>query len=301
MAQRGKTTGRDKKGTGRANSAPAVEQPSVPRHGLIGMVHVRALPGTPFSRLALNEIVRIAVDEAVMLEGCGFDGVIVENMHDRPYLHGTHGPETVAAMTRVACAIRERLPKLMMGVQVLSGGNKEALAIALAADAQFIRCENFVFAHVADEGLLTKAEAGELLRYRRHIGAAHIQVWCDIKKKHASHAITADLTIGDAAEGARFFGADAVIVTGTATGKPTDPRDIDRVKRATPGQRVYVGSGVSADNLTEFLAKGDGVIVGSELKRGGVWSNDLDEQRCRRMAQAVKVWRDSSAKGQEAR
>lgn len=264
---------------------------SVPRHALIGMVHVRALPGTPSARFHVNEIVRIAVDEAALLAECGFDGVIVENMHDRPYVHGAHGPETIAAMTRVACAIRERLPRLVMGVQVLSGGNKEALAIALAAQAQFVRCENFVFAHVADEGLLTRAEAGELLRYRKMIGAEDVQVWCDIKKKHASHAVTNDLSIGDVAEGAQFFGADAVIVTGSATGKPADPRDIDRVKRATPQQRIYIGSGVTAESVGAMLARCDGVIVGSELKRGGVWSNELDEKRCRRMADAVKLWR----------
>lgn len=271
--------------------------PAIPPHALIGMVHVRALPGTPYSHLALNKIEQIAVHEAMVLAGCGFDAIIIENMHDRPYVQGGHGPETTAAMTRIACTIRQRLPQLAMGVQVLSGGNKEALAIALAADAQFIRCENFVFAHVADEGLLTKAEAGELLRYRRHIGADHVQVWCDIKKKHASHAVTADLTIGDVSEGAQFFGADAVIVTGSATGKPADPRDLDRVKRATPTQRAYVGSGVTVQNVTEFLSRSDGVIVGSELKRGGIWSNDLDEHRCKRMADAVKLWRSSATGG----
>lgn len=271
--------------------------PVIPPHALIGMVHVRALPGTPFSKLAVYEIEKIAVHEAIVLADCGFDAIIIENMHDRPYVQGGHGPETTAVMTRIACAIRQRLPRVAMGVQVLSGGNKEALAVAVAADAQFIRCENFVFAHVADEGLLIRAEAGELLRYRRHMDAEHIQVWCDIKKKHASHAVTADLTIGDVAEGARFFGADAAIVTGSATGKPADPRDLDRVKRATPGQRVFVGSGVTAQNVTEFLSRGDGVIVGSELKRGGVWSNDLDEQRCKRIADAVKQWRSSAAGG----
>ncbi|MBU6413247.1 MAG: BtpA/SgcQ family protein [Planctomycetes bacterium] len=271
--------------------------PVIPPHALIGMVHVRALPGTPFARLGLDEIERIAVQEAMVLAGCGFDGIIIENMHDRPYVHGAHGPETTAGLTRIACAIRQRLPRMPMGVQVLSGGNKEALAIALAAGAQFIRCENFVFAHVADEGLLTRAEAGELLRFRKTIGAEHIQVWCDIKKKHASHAVTADISIGDVAEGARFFGADAVIVTGSATGKPADPRDLDRVKRATPEQRVFVGSGVSVDNVAEFLSRGNGVIVGSELKRGGVWSNDLEEKRCQRMADAVKQWRSSAAGG----
>jgi membrane complex biogenesis BtpA family protein len=258
------------------------------------MVHVRALPGTPHANLSIHEIVRIATQEADLLARSGFDAIIIENMHDRPYVHGSHGPQTTAALTRVACEIRQHLPQMPLGIQVLSGGNKEALAIALAADAQFIRCENFVYAHVADEGLLTRAEAGGLLRFRRSIGAEHIEVWCDIKKKHASHAITGDLTIGEIAEGAEFFSADALIVTGSATGQPTDLRDVDRVRKATPGMRTVVGSGVSTQTIAATLERADGVIVGSQLKRGGLWSNPLEESRCRGM---VKAARDGQTKG----
>src|SRR6185436_20680227 len=125
----------------------------------------------------------------------GFDALMIENMHDRPYVQGAHGPETVAIMTRVGLAVREAAPGLPLGVQILSGGNREALAVALAVGGGFIRCENFVFAHVADEGLLERAEAGPLLRYRKSIGAEHIKVLADIRKKHASHAITADVTV----------------------------------------------------------------------------------------------------------
>ena len=40
------------------------------------------------------------------------------------------------------------------------------MSVALAASLQFIRAEGFVFSHVADEGLIAKACAGDLLRYR---------------------------------------------------------------------------------------------------------------------------------------
>src|SRR6185295_17642379 len=110
---------------------------------------------------------------------------------------------------------------LPLGVQVLAGANKEALAVAHAAGCQFIRAEGFVFAHVADEGLMPEADAGSLLRYRRAIGAEHIAVLADIKKKHSSHAITADVDLAETAKAAEFFGAEGVVVTGTATGEPT--------------------------------------------------------------------------------
>lgn len=268
--------------------------PTLPSKAVVGMVHVQALPGTPKERLTIDEIVEQAAAEARMLADAGFDAVIVENMHDRPYVHGTHGPETVAVMTRVTLAVREETERdgepLPLGVQILSGGNREALAVALAVGAQFIRCENFVFAHVADEGLLAQAEAGPLLRYRRQIGADHIRVFTDIKKKHAVHAITADLTIGEAAEAAEFFGSDGIIVSGTATGKPTREEDVLAVARATR-LPVFVGSGATAETIGGLLRHADGVIVGSAIKVDGRWDSPPDLERCRALIDAANAAR----------
>ena len=253
-------------------------------HALIGMVHVEALPASPFSKLRLKGIVAAALDQARRLSDLGFDALIIENMHDRPYVHGNHPPHITACMTAVGCALRSQID-VPLGVQILSGGNHEALAVALACDARFIRCENFVFSHVADEGLLETAEAGDLLRYRRQIGAESVAVFCDIKKKHASHAITADISIGEAAEAAAFFGADGLIVTGSATGKPANPKDIASVANASD-LPVLVGSGVTPQNMKQMLAKASGLIVGSYLKVDGLWSNPLDMARCARIVDA---------------
>jgi len=244
------------------------------------MVHVQALPGTPRHVLPLAEIVLQAVGEARTLADLGFDGLIVENMHDRPYVN-EHGPEATAGMTRIVGAIRQALPKIPLGVQILSSGEREALAVAHACGAQFIRCENFVFAHVADEGLMGEAKAGPLLRYRASIGAASIKVFADVKKKHASHMITSDLSVAECAEAAAFFGADGVIVTGSATGKPTDAADV-RAVRGSTALPVLVGSGVTPPQVRPlFEAGASALIVGSSIKRDGVWSSPIDPDRCR--------------------
>lgn len=60
---------------------------------------------------------------------------------------------------------------------------KPMLRVNLVTGLDFIRAEGFVFSHVADEGLLN-ACAGDLLRYRKNIGAAHVMIFTDIKKKH---------------------------------------------------------------------------------------------------------------------
>jgi membrane complex biogenesis BtpA family protein len=256
------------------------------------MVHVGALPGTPQAKESIDRIVGKAVAEAGVLAAAGFDGVMVENMHDAPYIHGEHGPEIAAVMTRVALAVRAEIPGLLMGVQVLSGGNREAIAVAATSGCSFIRCENFVFSHVADEGLLPRAEAGPLLRYRRSIGAdgsgsgGRVAIVCDLKKKHASHAITADISLADAAEAAEFFGADGLVVTGSATGKPTRVEDVAEVRAATR-LPVFVGSGVTPESVSDLFEHADALIVGSSIKRDGHWSNPVDSARCRRLVAAA--------------
>lgn len=256
----------------------------LPPRALIGMVHLAALPGSPRARLSISAIADRAAAEASLLAKLGYHGLIVENMHDAPYVN-THAPETVAAMTAASIAVRQAAPNLVVGIQVLSYGHKEALAVALASGAHFIRVENFVFAHVADEGLMANACAGELLRYRKHINATHIKVFADIKKKHASHALTADVSITDAAHAAAFFGTDGLIVTGSFTGQPADLDDVRAVKPETR-LPVWVGSGVSTRNVRDTLDAADAAIVGSSIKRAGRWSNPIDPARAKALLAA---------------
>jgi membrane complex biogenesis BtpA family protein len=249
---------------------------------LIGMIHVGATPGSPESRASVEALAEAAVAEARVYRDAGFTALMIENMHDRPYLNGRVPPETVAAMTAIGLEVR-RAVALPLGVQVLAAANREALAVALACGASFVRVEGFVFAHVADEGLI-EASAGGLLRARRAMGADHVRVFADLKKKHASHAITADVGLEETARAAEFALADGVIVTGVSTGRAADPSEVRAVAEAVRIP-VWVGSGVTPENLGDYAAA-DGFIVGSSVKRDGLWSNALDRSRVEAMARA---------------
>ena len=243
---------------------------------VIGVIHVGALPGTPRSSQSVAEIVASAGNEARMYREAGVDGVIIENMHDVPYLRGEVGPEIVAAMTAVAVEVKRECG-LPAGVQILAGANIEAMAVAHAAGLDFIRAEGYAYAHVADEGLI-QSSAARLLRYRKMIGATNVQVWVDVKKKHAAHAITADVSLGETAETVEFMGADCVIVTGSATGKAPAIADVQEA-RSHCRLPVFLGSGITAANVAEFYEDAGGFIVGSAFKVDGLWSNTIDPSR----------------------
>lgn len=245
---------------------------------VIGMIHVGALPGTPAHRDSLDQIVRQARREAALYRSAGVHGLMIENMHDTPYLKGGVGPEITAAMTAVARAVKEEAG-LATGIQILAGANREALAVALAAGLDFIRAEGFAFAHVADEGLMESC-AAKLLRYRKEIGAVKIRIWADVKKKHSSHAITSDVSIGATAHTVEFMRGDAVIVTGSFTGDAASFHELEDVKKAVT-LPVLLGSGVRAENLGDFYPLADGFIVGSDFKKDGNWEKEPDAARIR--------------------
>ena len=263
---------------------------------VVAMIHVGALPGTPGQRQSLDEIVAAARFEARLYEEAGVNCLMLENMHDVPYLRGSVGPEITAAMAVIARAIRNETD-LPIGLQILAAADIEAIAVAHAAGLNFIRTECFCFAHVADEGIM-ESNAAKLLRYRRMIGATAVQVWADIKKKHSSHAWTADLTLGDMAEAAEFMGAETIIVTGTSTGRPPQPPEVEEA-RARCGLPVFVGSGATEANLPDLLAVSDGLIIGSHFKRDGHWANEVDPARVHRFMASAAAFQRGQAATQE--
>ena len=243
---------------------------------IIGMVHVQALPGTPKNKLNASKIIDEALKEARIYKKAGIDSIMIENMHDIPYLKGKVGHEISSLMTLIAYLIKQET-NLPVGIQILAGANKEALAVAKSASIDFIRAEGFVFAHIADEGII-EAQAGELLRYRKSIDASSIAVFTDIKKKHSSHAITQDISLLDTAKAAHFFMSDGVIVTGNHTGMAASVEELKILKEHLDFP-VFVGSGITKENVADFLPICDAMIVGSYFKEDGYCENKLSYER----------------------
>lgn len=251
---------------------------------IIGMIHVEALPGTPKFKGSMAEIIAKAKAEAKMYQEAGIDMLAIENMHDVPF-DRTVRPEIVAAMAVIGYEVKNSTG-LRCGIQILAAANTGALGAAQAAGLDFVRVEGFVFAHVADEGLIDGC-AADIMRYRRYIGAEQLLILTDIKKKHSSHAITADVDIVETAHAAEFFLSDGVIVTGIATGSEADIEEVQQVKAAVKIP-VLIGSGVTVDNVERYLTVADALIVGSYFKDKGHWAEAIEVERVRAFMAKVK-------------
>jgi membrane complex biogenesis BtpA family protein len=252
--------------------------------GLIGVVHLLPLPGDPGHReggfAAAYE--RARADAEALVAG-GVSGLIVENFGSAPFVKGTAGdrvpPHQAAALALVAQQCKDL--GVPVGVNCLRNDAHTALGIAAACGLDFIRVNVHTGAYLCDQGVI-EGEAAASLRYRELLGAGAVQIWADVLVKHA--VPLAPLEPEAATHDTVDRGlADAIIVTGAATGAPVDADLLARVRAAAGGKPVVIGSGLRPDNAAALLAHADAAIVGTYFKRDGLVRNEVDPERVREL------------------
>ena len=258
---------------------PASSAPTV-----IGMVHLRALPGSPRWEGDMAALVGAAVEDARALAEGGADALLVENHGDVPFTARRVDAATVAGMAVAVAEIRRAMP-LPVGVNVLKNDVRSALAVAAATGARFVRVNVHVGVVAADQGII-ESDAHDTLRYRRLLGV-DVAILADVQAKHGLPL--APMPIEQEARDCYARGlADALVVSGVATGEPTPMADLKRVRGAVPEAPLLVGSGASPETVAELLSVADAVIVGTSIKRDGRLANPVDVERVRRLVAAAR-------------
>ena len=251
---------------------------------IVGMLHVPALPGSPQNTLEFKAIVDWVLKDAEALAGAGLDAWILENFGDAPFYPRRVPAHTVAFMTAIGCEVRRRFD-LPLGINVLRNDAESALAVASAVGAEFIRVNIHTGARLTDQGLI-EGNAHESLRYRELLGGG-VKIFADVDVKHSAPVAPRELK--DEVEETVSRGcADAIIVTGAATGKRTALEDLKKAKEASGAAPVFAGSGVDESNLADVLQLADGLIVGTAFKHEGVTANAVDVGRVRSFMAAVR-------------
>lgn len=247
---------------------------------VIGMLHLRALPGSPLFEGDLDRVRDMLLRDADALAEGGVHGLMIENFGDVPFFPGRAPAHVVAQITALAQLVRQRVPHIPLGINVLRNDGQSALAIAHAVGASYIRVNVLCGARVTDQGVI-QGIAHDLLRERAILDPQRsIKIFADVDVKHSAPLARRELVdeVDDTLERGL---ADALIVSGAGTGKATDPSQVATVQRAAGGAPVFIGSGVSVSTIDSYRAHCDGVIVGTALKRDGVASNEVDVTRVR--------------------
>lgn len=242
---------------------------------IIGMVHLPPLPGSPFDRgLSPHALLDAARRDLEILVAEGFDAISISNEGDRPYVSEV-SRETLALFTALVVRLTADLP-VPFGCGVLQDP-RAGLAVAHAVGATFVRVSYGVT--VGSFGVVAESP-GEILRYRRQIGAERVQLFVNLSPHYATSLDTRPLT--EVARACRDLAApDAIQVFGAGTGTLPALDVIRQVKAAVPDVPVIVASGATAETLADVLAVADAVIVGTSLKENGVIWNPIDPDRAR--------------------
>jgi len=257
-----------------------------PRHKLvIGVIHLQPLPGSPRWGGSLKSLIDFAIADAKAYQRGGVDAVIIENFGDAPFTKANVGPETIAAMSAAGSAVRDAV-KVPMGFNVLRNDARAALALCAACGGSFIRVNVHTGAMLTDQGII-EGDAYGTLRYRERI-CPSASIFADVHVKHA--VPLGNFEIEDSAHDTLERGlADALIISGTGTGRVADMADVRRVREACLTAKILLGSGITVGNIREFLRYADGVIVGTSVKVGGKLFNPVDSKRVASLAKAARA------------
>ncbi|MFO0838687.1 MAG: BtpA/SgcQ family protein [Phycisphaerae bacterium] len=265
--------------------APLLEAWAGIRTPVIGMLHLLPLPGSPAFDGELRRVTERLMSDAEALAAGGVHGMMLENFGDAPFFPRRVPAYVTAYITRLACDVKRRFD-LPLGVNVLRNDGVAALSAAAAAGADFIRVNVLCGARVTDQGV-TVGIAHRLSRVRAHLGATRVRILADINVKHSS-ALGAPRAIEDEfVETIERGGADAVIVSGSATGKPADLIELREVKRAAGRIPVFIGSGIKPETIRSYLPEADGFIVGTSLKRDAIPDGPVDAERVKTLMRAL--------------
>jgi uncharacterized protein len=252
---------------------------------VIGMVHLVPLPGSPRWAGSMRDVIAAALTDARALIDGGVDALLVENFGDAPFTPARVEPATVAAMSVVAAEVRREFPRTRLGLNVLKNDARAALGVAAAVGAEFIRVNVHAGAVLADQGVV-QSDAYGTLRDRRLLGV-DVAIVADVGGKHA--VPLAPVETEQMARDLVHRGlADALVVSGAATGQATPLGEVKRVRSAVPDVPLLIGSGVTAETAAELLSVADGLIVGTSVKRDGDVRQPVDRARVEKLVAAAR-------------
>jgi predicted TIM-barrel enzyme len=213
-------------------------------------------------------------------------GVQAFFLQDETLNASTARPETVAVTAALGRFAKLHFPDVHLGIIVQAHDPIAPLAIAHAAGAEFVRIKTFVGAMLKAEGI--QQGIGVAAREFRHsLGREDILLFADVHDRSGSPLI--DVSIEQAAGWASHAGADALILTGRTYDQSIEY--LRAVRRSGLEKPLFMGGGVTAENVKEVLRYSDGIIVSSAFKRTEYGEDELIRWDAAKLAEFMSAAR----------
>jgi membrane complex biogenesis BtpA family protein len=215
----------------------------------------------------LAEIIAYALRNAEVAFAGGVDALYIQDLGNHPAAPAVE-PHTIARMTAVGTALRQRYPDAPLGICLMSHGAQGPLAVAEAMDGDFVRLKVYVGAMVKAEGILQGC-AHDAVQYRAAIAGEHIAILADIHDRTGMPLAPTPIT--EVAQQAVTFGrADGLVLTGRSLDESIAL--VAQVREANLPVPLLIGGGVGAETVVKAFGVADAVIVSTAIKQVANWS-----------------------------
>jgi uncharacterized protein len=252
---------------------------------ILGMIHLRPLPGTPFYQPdSFAETLAIAVRSARLLYECGANGCLVQTV-DRTYNvedESDHA-RTVAMGLIVRSIVEATGLEFQVGVQLMRNAAMASLAVAKIAGGTYVRVGVLLGMTLTRDGLI-HANPHAVMEYRNKLGAQDIKIIADIDSMQYKW-FGEPKSIAELARAAQLVGADAVSLA-----HPDEATTLDMirsVRNALPNLPIILAGHTNHDNASRLLVEADGAFVGTCLEQGGA-DGTIDGDRTKAYVDIVR-------------
>lgn len=258
------------------------------------MIQPPAMPGSYLNQgESFDSISAYVMKEAEMIVEMGFDGFILQNMHDGPIAQQARC-ETTAFMSVLAEHLKQTYPDKVLGILVNWDG-VSSLAVAAAAHADFVRVEHLYTGVSVDLGGFMFGQCAEILALKKRL-QSEVPIYADVQEVNANYVCPSPKPQA-ARSIVKSAYADGVFMSGKTTEESLAL--IEETRRLLPDTPIFLGGGATGDNIFELLKYYDGVSVATWIKNGDM-RNPIDPQRAKQFLEAckkAKQWRETHGKG----
>ena len=253
---------------------------------IIGLLHLEALPGDPFYKGSMKEVIECARKDLDALQKGGVDGILITNEMSLPYQKHI-STVTVASMARVIGALEAEL-SLPFGAEAIYDP-EATIELCAAVDADFSRCV-FTGAYVGDLGIIDH-DVSRSLRLRRYLERQDLRLFFFVNSE--GEVLLNDRGTEEIVKTMMFnCRPDALVAAGSMAGVSPDGTLLETTAKAAGGRLpVFCGTGCREDTIENIFKTADGAFVGTTFKKNTALGERIELERVRSFMGAARAAR----------
>lgn len=253
---------------------------------IIGMCHLKALPGDPLydAKRGMEGIYQSALQDVNSLQLGGIDGIQFTNEFSVPYeKNDQSNPVVVAAMATIIGRLKEHIT-VPFGVNCI-GDSIATISLCAATGATWTR-GTYYGSWATNEGIV-EGECAKVYRLRHNLNCDSLKLIHYIVPENSKDLADRD-PITSLKSHCFLNQPDALGLAGLVAGQKISVDMLKLVRNAFPDIVLFTVTGINETNVKEIMTISDAAFVGTSLKYDGIFNNQIDVNRVKKLMALVK-------------